>query len=162
MGLSVFAPNSETVYATNRPEYLRLQFPVVTGWGSVLDSVFGMESTFTRFIAPQAPAGAGAVTRGLLGAEAPASSAEGASPEEAAQDTEFLVAVRGVKLDQAARDRIEDAIRGSVLRVLGGADLQGDLHISSLGRFAKARGIELSPGGATGFVVQVGGYEQLH
>lgn len=40
MGLSVFAPGSATVYATNRPDYMRLQFPSLTGWSAVLDVLY--------------------------------------------------------------------------------------------------------------------------
>ncbi len=32
--VSIFAPNSATVYSSNRPEYIRLQFAGVTGWGA--------------------------------------------------------------------------------------------------------------------------------
>lgn len=39
-GLSIFSPSSEYVYSVNRHDYSRLQFPVYTGWGQVLYSVF--------------------------------------------------------------------------------------------------------------------------
>lgn len=38
-GLSVFAPGSESVFIANRAEYARLQFPMLTGWGAVLDII---------------------------------------------------------------------------------------------------------------------------
>lgn len=174
-GLSLFAADSSTVYDTNRPEYLRLQFPNVTGWGSVLDAVYGRENVYTRFMQPTIPP-----TRGVEGLAAPAVAAQpevgapqpevGAPqsevaaplPEEAVPSTEFLVSVRGVKLDPEVREGIEEAIRSVVLRVLGSAELRGELHIAPLRKFAKARGLELSPESTTGFVVQVGGEEPLH
>ncbi|HSP77989.1 MAG TPA: clostripain-related cysteine peptidase, partial [Myxococcaceae bacterium] len=136
-GLSLFAPNSATVYNTNRPEYLRLEFPNVTGWGSVLDAVYGRENVYTRFIQEAIPP-----TRGVAGLVAPTAEAQ---PEEALPSTEFLVAVRGVKLDSEVREGIEEAIRSVVLRVLGSAELRGELHISPLRKFAKEQGLELSP-----------------
>ncbi|MCY1079149.1 clostripain-related cysteine peptidase [Archangium lansingense] len=193
MGLSLFAPDSDTVYNTNRPDYLRLQFPNVTGWGSVLDAVYGRENVFTRFLQPAIPP-----TRGVEGVSAPPSAPQptmggaaqpptsqptmgGAAPpsasqpmmggavppsapqpEEAAPMTEFFVAVRGIELDPDMREGIEEAIRSVVLRVLGNAELGGDLHISSLKKFAKTQGIELPQDGVTGIVVQAGEDQKLH
>jgi hypothetical protein len=39
-GLSIFSPTSRTVYLSNRVDYSRLQFPIMTGWLAVLDAVF--------------------------------------------------------------------------------------------------------------------------
>ncbi|MBN1209680.1 MAG: hypothetical protein JXB05_32830, partial [Myxococcaceae bacterium] len=44
---------SPNVYTTNRPEYLRLQFPNVTGWGAVLDAVYGFPNVYTRILPSQ-------------------------------------------------------------------------------------------------------------
>ena len=40
-GLSIFAPNSATVYAANRDDYAGLAFSGATGWGAVLESLYG-------------------------------------------------------------------------------------------------------------------------
>ncbi|HVG60556.1 MAG TPA: clostripain-related cysteine peptidase [Hyalangium sp.] len=153
-GLSLFAPDSDTVYNTNRPDYLRLQFPNITGWGAVLDAVFGKQNVYTRFIQQAIPP-----TRGLEGVAAQPMASQ---PMEAAQDTEFFVTVRGVKLDPEVKANIEEAIRAVVLRVLGSAELEGDLHISSLKKYAQTQGIELQQNGTRGFVVQAGREEPRH
>lgn len=49
-GVSVFAPESETVFIANRAEYARLQFPTQTGWGGVLDIIFGQDSDSARLV----------------------------------------------------------------------------------------------------------------
>jgi hypothetical protein len=167
MGLSLFAPDSETVYNTNRPDYLRLQFPNVTGWGSVLDAVYGRENVFTHFLQHAVPP-----TRGVEGVSAPPSApqpaVEGAAqppasqPDEAAPVTEFFVTIRGMELNPDMKEDIGEAIRGVVLRVLGNARLGGDLHISSLKKFARTQGIELPQDDVTGFVVQAGEDQKLH
>jgi Clostripain family len=56
-GLSVFAPGSDTVFAANHAEYARLQFPTLTGWGAVLDVVYGYDSDNVR-LATRAVGGA--------------------------------------------------------------------------------------------------------
>jgi hypothetical protein len=153
LGLSIFAPNSETVFAANRAEYGRLTFPLVTGWLSVLEATYAQEGAPTRGIPPKATPRAGAgQTRGgrpLVG-------------EEAEQTTELLVSLRGIKLEPEVRERLEEAIRAVVLRLLGSADVTGDLHISPLSKFAKSRGIKLSPASASGLVIKVGEQPQVH
>lgn len=48
MGLSIFSPGSVTMYGTNRADYTRLQFAVLTGWSAILDTLYGFESEYTR------------------------------------------------------------------------------------------------------------------
>jgi hypothetical protein len=50
MGVSIFSPNSATVYATNRPDYQRLQFSNGTGWGAILDELYGFQNDYARFL----------------------------------------------------------------------------------------------------------------
>jgi hypothetical protein len=45
LGVSVFSPDSASVYKTNRSDYLRLQFPNASGWGPVLEVLHGSETT---------------------------------------------------------------------------------------------------------------------
>lgn len=40
-GLSIFSPNSATVYVANRDDYARLAFSGTTGWAAVLEALYG-------------------------------------------------------------------------------------------------------------------------
>jgi hypothetical protein len=157
LGLSVFAPNAPNVYNTNRPEYLRLQFPNVTGWGAVLDAVYGFQNVYTRILTPQVQPPVRSM--GVEGHPPPAT----APLREGAQDTEFLVSVQGLALDAQARDGLDRAIRGAVLQELAKVDMTGTLHVSPLGQFAKAHGLNLQKDGtAAGIAVQADERKQLH
>jgi hypothetical protein len=83
-------------------------------------------------------------------------------PRNGAHDTEFLVSVRGLTLDEQARDSLDRAIRSAVLQELVNIDLKNALHLFPLGQFAKARGLELSRTGASGLAVQAEESKQLH
>jgi hypothetical protein len=158
LGLSIFAPNSLTVYSTNRPEYLRLQFPNVSGWGSVLDAVYGFENVYTRFLAPSVPPPTRAIeTPGKQ--EKPTVTVP---PKNGAHDTEFLVNVQGLKLDAQGRERLDKALRNAVLQALVDVDLKGALHLYPLSQFAQAQGIELPRAGISGLAVQAEQSRPLH
>jgi hypothetical protein len=158
LGLSIFAPNSLNVYATNRPEYLRLQFPKESGWGSVLDAVYGFEHALTRVPTPSAPP----PTRAVGLQDRPEASPARAPPWNGAHDTEFMISVQGFTLDAQARDSLDRAIRGAVLQTLAAVDLKSTLHISPLGEFAKAHGLEIQRAGATGLAVHAAESKQVH
>jgi cysteine peptidase C11 family protein len=49
-GLSIFSPNSLNVYSTNRPDYLRLQFANASGWGPILDALYGFENAYGQYL----------------------------------------------------------------------------------------------------------------
>lgn len=158
LGISIFAPHSLTVYTTNRPEYLRLQFPNVSGWGSVLDAVYGFENVYTRFLAPSVSAPTGTIAP----TGKPERPAVAGPPLNGAHDTEFVVNVQGLKLDAQGRDRIDKALRGAVLQELVSFDMKEALHLYPLGQFAQAQGLELPRNNATGLAVQAGQTQPLH
>jgi hypothetical protein len=133
MGLSIFSPNSATVYNANRPEYVRLQFPNRTGWSAILDALYGFQSDQTRF---------------LTGASAQPPVAAGASSD----DTEFVVSLRGFPIDNPTRDRIEKVIRRTVLEKLAEVDALGDVTVTPTSTVLNARRIGL-PEGTMGLVV---------
>jgi hypothetical protein len=125
IGLSVFAPNSSHVYATNRPDYIRLSFSSDTGWTNVLDELY-----------PDAVAKARTVTRALNGLE----------------DTEFVVSLCGLGIDDTVKARIEQAIRRVALQELARLDHRGDLNIEPFQRFVATRGLGNGFGRTAGVV----------
>jgi hypothetical protein len=111
MGLSVFSPGSLAVYNTNRPDYLRLQLPNLTGWAAILDTIYGLEGNQARLL------GGNATT-------APQSTGD--------QDAEFAIELRGIPIDSLTLDRIERAIKRAVLEKLAEVDLLGDVTVTPL------------------------------
>lgn len=134
LGISIFAPNSASVYASNRPDYVRLQFSMMTGWAAVLDTLFGIQSSQTRFVspptAPQASAGVAA-------------------------DAEFVVVLNGLSIDQPTIQRMEKAIRVAVLETLANLDLMGDVTTTPPAAAAAVRALGLGglDGNVRGLVV---------
>jgi hypothetical protein len=53
LGLSVFCPNSVTVHMANRDDYNALSFTRATGWGVVLDYLYGVDVVRTRGLRSQ-------------------------------------------------------------------------------------------------------------
>ena len=129
LGISIFAPNSASEYTSNRPDYVRLQFSMTTGWAAVLDTLFGIQSNQTRFVSPPAVSQAGA---------------------GAAADAEFVVTLNGLSIDQPTVQRIEKSIRSAVLETLANLDLLGDVTTTPLGAPAAVRA--LGSGSLSGIV----------
>jgi hypothetical protein len=108
MGVSVFAPGSATVYASNRSDYTRLRFSTLTGWGAVLEALFNVAPGGTRTPLP-------AITT---------------TTAPAAVDAEFVVTIRGVALTDAVQQRIELAVRRATLVQLAQVDQISDVNIA--------------------------------
>lgn len=120
MGLSIFAPNSATVYGSNRPDYVRLQFSTYTGWGAILDVLYGFQGEGVRFLSNATPR--------------PATVA-------GTDDAEFMVSLRGFSIDDNTRDRIEKAVRRTVLAKLAEVDALGDVSVVPASTFLNAIGV---------------------
>lgn len=103
LGISVFCPNSVTVHEANRGEYDRLRFSTVTGWGELLDALYGFEATRGAPPQPASPPG----------------------------DAEYRVALRGLDLDQATKERVEAAIQSAVLHEVAALDLKGTADMNA-------------------------------
>jgi Clostripain family len=143
IGLSIFAPNSSTVYATNRPEYVRLQFPNASGWSAVLDVLYGFPNEIARFL----------TNAGVAPVPAAAAGADGG-------DAEFVVSLRGFPIDDGTRGQIEKAINRAVLEVLASIDMLGDVNVTPPGPFAQTRGLRLPSGlGSTAGLVVISNRE---
>ncbi len=137
MGISIFSPNSATVYRANRPEYVRLQFSSFTGWGGILDVLYGFQSDATRFLFTDVK------TQIAEALESP-----GHPPvvvSESGDDAEFIVSLRGFQVDKPMIDRIEKMIRRIVLEKLAEVDALGDVTVMPVSTFLDTRRIG-SPG----------------
>lgn len=122
IGLSIFAPNSATVYRANRPDYVRLQFSSLTGWGAILDAIYGFQSDYGRFLTSN-------------------NSQSPAIADDVNGDIEIVVSLRGLPLDKSGRDRIEKLIRRTVLEKLAEVDTLGDVTVTPASKFLTTRRI---------------------
>ncbi|RWO36468.1 MAG: hypothetical protein EOS11_32455 [Mesorhizobium sp.] len=122
-GLSLFAPGSATVYGTNRADYMRLQFPSLTGWTAVLDALYNYSSESVRLIS--------ADTGEVLGPKG---------------DVEFVVSLRGLPIDEATRDRLQRLVQRTVLGKLAEVDALIDASVVSLSAFTATAGSKATRG----------------
>jgi len=99
VGISIFSPTSISGYVANRPDYMRLQFPSITGWNLVLDALYPT-SDATRFFNPQM-----------------------ARLSVATNDVEFSVDLLGLPFDAISKARLERIVRQTVLGKLAEGDL---------------------------------------
>ena len=124
LGISIFSPNSNTTYTSNRPDYIRLQFATLTGWGAVLDAIYGIDSVYSRFILAGAP-------------KVPA--------PDPVNDAEFVVSLQGMNIDSQTQDRIEAAIRRAVVTALAQIDSLVDVKMSPMSTLVSAAARSVLP-----------------
>jgi hypothetical protein len=122
-GLSLFAPGSATVYGRNRPDYMRLQFPSLTGWTAVLDALHNYSSDSVR----------------------PISSADSREVFGPTGEVEFIVSLRGLSIDEIARERLERTVQRTVLGKLAEVDALIDASVVSLSAFVAGSGAKKTP-----------------
>ncbi len=109
MGISIFAPGSAGVYISNRSDYVRLQFSNLTGWGAILDMLYGFGRDNTRYLS---------IEDSQLPFVVPGN------------DAEFVVSLRGFPIDEQTGDQIETMIRRTVLEQLAQVDVLGDVTVT--------------------------------
>lgn len=140
-GLSVFAPGSVTVYGSNRSDYIRLQFSVLSGWGGLLDQTYGLGDAVTRFISG-IPVQEPAPIPTPLPAPVPA-------PATTTEDAEFVVSLGSLELDQQTVQEIETAINRAVLDILAELDLLGGISLLPPDQVTATRSLSLAGIGPT-------------